>query len=121
MATSYWAAVLDGDIAGADKRATRAAAERDAAWLRAHPARRDRVRMGRGRVEVLRVCEDEWTGEWVTVEPVDTRIAHASSVREYVLAERRCAARRSARETARPERVEYEQLRAIEISESARP
>ena len=45
----------------------------------------------------------------------DARIAHARRVREYVLAERRAKQRRAAREAARPECIEYEQLCAIEI------
>ena len=61
-----WAAVLDGDIAGADLRTSREAAERDAAWLRNHPATRDRAAFGRGgNVRVIPVIEDEWAGEMV--------------------------------------------------------
>jgi hypothetical protein len=63
-----WAAVLDGDIDGADKRASREAAEAAAAWLRNHPDARDRARFDRGGVvRVVRVEECEWTGEWVEV------------------------------------------------------
>lgn len=63
--TTLWAAVLDGDIAGADKRPSKAQAEQDAAWLRQHPAQRDRVRFGHGgHVEVIQVQVNEWTGEW---------------------------------------------------------
>jgi hypothetical protein len=67
--TVYWAAVLDGDIEGADKRTTRRAAEADARWLRNHPARQDRLLFGNGgRVEVMRVQEDYWVpGDWVEV------------------------------------------------------
>ncbi len=60
-----WAAVLDGDVEGADHRATRAEAERDAAWLRRHPAVHDRVIFGHGGVIVVAPIErNEWTGEW---------------------------------------------------------
>jgi hypothetical protein len=63
-----WAAVLDGDIDGADKRANREAAEADAAWLRLRPSTIDRARFDRGGVvRVVRVEECEWTGEWVEV------------------------------------------------------
>lgn len=61
-----WAAVLDGDREGADLRSTRAEAERDAVWLRNHPARHDRQRFGLGghvAVHYLERCE--WTGEMV--------------------------------------------------------
>jgi hypothetical protein len=65
-----WAAVLDEDIEGADLRTTRAAAERDAEWLRNHPARRDRVQYGHGGVvRVVLVRECEWTGEAIEVQP----------------------------------------------------
>lgn len=65
---TWWAAVLDGDTAGADLRATQAEAEADAAWLRNHPARRDRVLHGHGgAVRVVRLVECEWTGEMVEV------------------------------------------------------
>ena len=61
-----WAAILDGDIAGADLRATRAAARADAAWLRRHPACRDRVRYGHGgSVRVVRVERCECTGKLI--------------------------------------------------------
>jgi len=50
-----------------------------------------------------------------TVTTENPTIAHARRVREYVLAERRAKQRRAAREAARPERIEYEQLREIEI------
>lgn len=57
----YW----DGVIDRSDLRTTRAAAEADAQWLRGHPARRDRLRIGWGIVEILRVRESEWlAGEW---------------------------------------------------------
>ena len=51
-----------------------------------------------------------------TTTTTDARIAHARRVREYVLAERRAKQRRAAREAARPERIEYEQLREIALS-----
>lgn len=64
----YWAAVLDGDFAGADKRTSRQEAERDAGWLRGHPACRDRVLFGHGGVvRVVRVTQDESTREWFEV------------------------------------------------------
>lgn len=64
----FWVAALDGDLSGADRRRSRAAAELDAAWLRAHPARRDRVisRLG-GEVRVTRIMKSEWTDEWIEV------------------------------------------------------
>lgn len=65
-----WAAVLDGDVDGADKRGARAAADADAAWLRRHPATRDRALHGHGgNVRVSRVAECEWTGEWLEIDP----------------------------------------------------
>jgi hypothetical protein len=61
-----WAAILDGDIAGADLRATRAAARADAAWLRRHPACRDRARFGHGgSVRVVRVERCAYTGKLI--------------------------------------------------------
>lgn len=64
----FWIAALDGDLSGGDRRKTRSAAERDATWLRAHPARRDRFAFGLGGdVSVIRVMENEWTGEWIEV------------------------------------------------------
>lgn len=69
--SAYWAAVLDGDTAGADLRASRAEADRDAEWLRHHPACRDRVRYGHGGVvRVIQLTECEWTGELVLVLPL---------------------------------------------------
>jgi hypothetical protein len=64
--TVKYAAVLDGHLESADVRATLAEAEADARWLRAHPARRDRVAFGHGgRVQIVRVVQDEWTGETI--------------------------------------------------------
>jgi hypothetical protein len=64
-----WAAVLDGDVEGADKRRTPAEAEADAAWLRGHPATHDRALFGHGGdVRVSQVAECEWTGEWIAAE-----------------------------------------------------
>jgi hypothetical protein len=66
--SAQWAAVLDGDIEGADLRTTRDQAEADAKWLRAHPACRDRVAFGHGGiVRVIQVVECEWTGEMFEV------------------------------------------------------
>jgi hypothetical protein len=64
---TYWVAALDGDIAGADKRKTKSEAEKDAAWLRRHPATRDRQLFGHGGdVRVVLVEESEWLeDEWV--------------------------------------------------------
>jgi hypothetical protein len=65
---TFWAAILDGDIEGADLRATKAAADADAQWLRGHPARHDRVLHGHGGdVRVARVRECEWTGEMIEI------------------------------------------------------
>ena len=67
MSAPRYAVVLDGDLGGAEHCASRARAERYAAWLRHHPACRDRVQHGHGGVvrivpaETLVVCE--WTGE----------------------------------------------------------
>lgn len=59
-----YAAVLDDDVAGADIRPTLSAAEKDAASLRGHPARTDRrIHRHGGRVELMAVARDEWTGE----------------------------------------------------------
>lgn len=64
--TVYWAAVLDGDLEGADCRRTKAAADADARWLRNHPATHDRRQYGHGGVvQVLQIWECEWTGEMV--------------------------------------------------------
>lgn len=60
-----WGAVLDGDLEGADLRSTRREARADAAWLRKHPARLDRLRNGGGVVQVLKIARSEWTGELV--------------------------------------------------------
>lgn len=66
--TRYYAAILDGDIEGADIRQSRAAAERDARWLRRHPACLDRRAFGLGgSVRVVQVAESEWTGKWVVI------------------------------------------------------
>jgi hypothetical protein len=66
--SAQWAAVLDGDIEGATLHSTRAAAEAEAAWIRNHPACRDRVAFGLGGVvRVVRVTECEWTGEMFEV------------------------------------------------------
>ena len=63
---ALWAAVLDGDVDGADKHSTREAAEANARWLRNHPAAHDRALFGHGGVvRVVRVTECEWTGEWI--------------------------------------------------------
>lgn len=64
-----YAAVLEGSIDGADVRATRAEAERDADWLRGHPARKDRELHGHGGdVLVVEVTRCEWTGELIDAD-----------------------------------------------------
>jgi hypothetical protein len=61
-----WAAVLDGAIAAADIRQSKALAEADARWLRGHPACADRRRFGHGGiVRVIQLVQCELTGDMI--------------------------------------------------------